>query len=252
MGLVRDDGAIARIILRAEIAHAGGVVVTHTLDVTNDTVTVASPAVVALGDRARIVLSFPGLIETFEVVARATGASPADGHGHPASLTFTVEEATAGARLSLAKIASLNRRDTPSSTTIRAAQKNASYRCLLVEDNAFIRDLFAYAVQKYGRERKTGLSLELAEDAETAWAKLCETGYDIAIIDHYLPLQTGSQLIARMRKEARFNGVPIIAISVGGDEARAESLAAGADLFLDKPIVMRDLFSTLDRLAVRR
>ena len=45
--------------------------------------------------------------------------------------------------------------------------------------------------------------------------------------------------------------MPIVAISVGGAEARQASIAAGADLFLDKPLVMRDLFTTLDLLTLR-
>jgi CheY-like chemotaxis protein len=122
---------------------------------------------------------------------------------------------------------------------------------LLVEDNAFIRDLFQYGMQRYCRMRGRDLSLALASDAETAWEMLREGGYDMAIVDHFLPAQTGSQLIARMRAEPCLSTVPVVAISVGGREAFDEAMAAGADLFLDKPVVMRDLFSTLDRLTAR-
>jgi CheY-like chemotaxis protein len=244
-----DEGAIARIILRAEIAHAGGVIVTHTLEVGSDSVCVASPAVVAEGDMVRIVLSFPGLIQTFEVTARAAGSLPADGHGRPASIAFTVEGAAPEARATLSRIAMLNRRDTPSQSMRRASVDTSRYRCLLVEDNGFIRDLFSYALDRYVKTRNTGVSLELAASAEDAWMMMRDHDFDIAIIDYYLPAQSGSELIARMRAEPRLARMPVVAISIGGAEAREASMAAGADLFLDKPIVMRDLFTTLDRLA---
>jgi CheY-like chemotaxis protein len=51
-----------------------------------------------------------------------------------------------------------------------------------------------------------------------------------------------------MRSEPRLAEMPVVAMSVGGSEARAATLAAGADLFLDKPLVLKDLFSTLERL----
>jgi FixJ family two-component response regulator len=43
--------------------------------------------------------------------------------------------------------------------------------------------------------------------------------------------------------------MPVVAISVGGQDARDASMEAGADLFLDKPIVLVDLFDTLDKLG---
>jgi CheY-like chemotaxis protein len=64
-------------------------------------------------------------------------------------------------------------------------------------------------------------------------------------------MQTGSQLIARMRAEPGLSAIPVVAISAGGPDARAEAMAAGADLFLDKPVVLSDLFSTLDTLTAR-
>ena len=54
-----------------------------------------------------------------------------------------------------------------------------------------------------------------------------------------------------MRHDATLHAVPVVAISVGGAAARDASLEAGADLFLDKPIVLRDLFTTLARLTLR-
>src|SRR5262249_35025404 len=119
----------------------------------------------------------------------------------------------------------------------------------LVEDNALICDMFTYGVRKFFRTRGGTVSVDVAKDGDEAWKKLQTEPYDFAIIDVYLPVLSGDQLITRMRKDDALRGIPVVAISVGGAPAREASLAAGADLFLDKPIVLRDLFATLNRLT---
>jgi CheY-like chemotaxis protein len=131
----------------------------------------------------------------------------------------------------------------------RPLDASGPYRCLLVEDNAFIRDLFVYGIRRYGRDRERLITVEVAEDADAGWRMLEKGGYDMAIIDYFLPTRTGAELIAQIRDDARMADMPLVAMSVGGKEARDATIAAGANLFLDKPIVMRDLFATLDRLA---
>jgi len=123
------------------------------------------------------------------------------------------------------------------------------YRCLLVEDNQFIVDLFTYGVHKYGSARRRPIAMSVAKNAEEAWQMLEGEPYDMAIVDHYLPTKTGADLIAQIRQSPRTSQMPVVAISVGGLEVREATMSAGADLFLDKPVVMRDLFDTLDRLA---
>jgi DNA-binding response OmpR family regulator len=46
--------------------------------------------------------------------------------------------------------------------------------------------------------------------------------------------------------------MPVFAISIDDVQARAATMAAGADLFLPKPVVLRDLFTTLDHLMLNR
>jgi CheY-like chemotaxis protein len=58
----------------------------------------------------------------------------------------------------------------------------------------------------------------------------------------------GAQLIRRIRENENFHSLPVIVVSVGGEEARQDSYAAGADLFLDKPVLLGQLFDSLRRL----
>jgi CheY-like chemotaxis protein len=137
----------------------------------------------------------------------------------------------------------------PRAPSTRSPDASGPFRCLLVEDNIFIRDLFVYGIRRYGRDRERLVTVEIAEDADTGWRMLEKGGYDMAIIDYFLPTRTGAELIAQIRGDARIADMPLVAMSVGGKEARDATITAGANLFLDKPIVMRELFVTLDRMT---
>ena len=240
------------LLLRAEIERAGLRAVTHTIDVSETSITLAGDAL-APGEGARLRLSFPALVEAFEVDVVVSASEPQDGYGRPALTTCDIVGADERARQTLASLVGANAAtpDAEGDAAPREGMAQDGYRCLLVEDNRFIRDLFAYGMQRYRTARGADLTLELANDAEGAWEMLRRERFDMAIIDHFLPVQTGSQLIARIRAEPHLSEIPVVAISVGGPEAREEAMGAGADLFLDKPVVLRELFSTLDKLTAR-
>jgi CheY-like chemotaxis protein len=233
------------LLLRAEVRHGESRLVTHTIDLSEQSVSLACS--LAHGVEARVTLSFPGLVDAFAIDVRVEASRAPDGFGRPAVAVCAITSADARARQVLASLVALTQGPAQDPTEPRAS----AYRCLLVEDNGFIRDLFAYGLQRYSVARHTDLRLEAAGDAEAAWELLGREQFDMAIVDHFLPAQTGSELIARMRAEPRLSAIPVVAISVGGPEARSEAMAAGADLFLDKPVVLRDLFSTLDKLTAR-
>jgi CheY-like chemotaxis protein len=121
---------------------------------------------------------------------------------------------------------------------------------LLVEDSHFIRDMFAYGMARSLRS-PGAISIDHADDAECAWQRLGAAAYDLVIVDYFLPAADGASLIARIRADPRTAQLPVVAISVGGRVARHATLAAGADLYLDKPLVFRDLLHTLRVLAQR-
>jgi CheY-like chemotaxis protein len=208
-------------------------------------VTLACSRAIPRGESVRIDLSFPGLVDEFSLGGCVAFAEPGDGYGLPPRMTFDIVESSAGSRELLGRLVALRSIPPP-------GIREATYRCLLVEDNPFIRDLFSFAVETYCADRGAKVALDSATTSEDGWAKVEAQRYDLAIIDHYLPAETGAALIARVRGDARYATLPIVAISVGGAAARDASIDAGADLFLDKPLAMRDLFTTLDELTRRR
>jgi|HubBroStandDraft_2_1064218.scaffolds.fasta_scaffold60006_2 CheY-like chemotaxis protein len=239
---------MCRVVLRAEIESGTDRIVTNTTSLSESGALLATELALEPGAEVTFQLSFPGLLEPRSYTGRVLEVHAADGYGMARAIevgfTFRAEDE----RQSIADIVERVRE----SGVFRAAPAvHREYRVLLVEDNGLIRDMFAYGVDKYFRKNASSVAVDFADDAEAAWEMLRASAYDLAIVDYYLPQSTGAQLVTRMRRDAALHAVPVVAISVGGAAAREASLGAGADLFLDKPIVLRDLFTTLARLTPR-
>jgi CheY-like chemotaxis protein len=231
-----------RLILRAELTARGETVVTRTREISADEVILPTSLLVPIGTPVGIRLSFPGLVEAFEISGVITAHHPSDGPGEAPGVTVRIHS---GDPASKERLARLLAPDDP------ARPPTSGFHILIVEDNGMIRDMFAYGVHKYFKTRGQ-VSVDVAPDGAAAWDLLVGAPYDLAIVDYYLPIVNGAQLISRIRGDERFARLPVVAISVGGEDAKTASISAGADLFLDKPIVLRDLFATLDRLAVQK
>jgi CheY-like chemotaxis protein len=126
-----------------------------------------------------------------------------------------------------------------------------SFRVLLVEDNAFVSDLFRHAVRRFQHELGNPDKHELimARTGLEALRLLEGPPPDMVILDHYLPGMTGCALVRRIRGMKGLEGTPILMISVGGSEIRREALEAGATLYMDKPILLTQLLDTLRALS---
>ena len=93
--------------------------------------------------------------------------------------------------------------------------------------------------------------VDTADAAETALELMRDHTYDLVLVDLYLPgPMDGAELVRTLRTTEA--DLPVIGFSVGGVVARDAFLSAGADLFLDKPVMMRDVFTTLERLVLKQ
>ncbi|MFO0681528.1 MAG: hybrid sensor histidine kinase/response regulator [Sandaracinus sp.] len=68
---------------------------------------------------------------------------------------------------------------------------------------------------------------------------------DLVLVDINIPDLDGYEVALRLRSEAAYTAVPIVAITAEGD--RATSLAVGCDGFLEKPIDARKFAKTIAR-----
>jgi CheY-like chemotaxis protein len=234
-----------RLLLRAELSHGNTKFVTHTMEISESLVFVQTEETAYIGDKVQVRFSFPGLVEPFsvetQVIAKQLPAGPGRPGGWTLGFVFYSEDEQRRLRSLLSRI------DVPDGQPLLS-----TYRVLLVEDNTMTREAFELAISKFFGNPSSGVTVDIVDNGHDAWQRLLDEPYDLAIIDFFLPALNGDRLIARLRQEPALSRLPVVAISIGGTEVKQASLDAGADLFLHKPIVLRDLFSTLQQLTAVR
>ena len=119
-------------------------------------------------------------------------------------------------------------------------------RILIVEDEASIRDMVAFAL------RKAGMDTAQAADARTAQMSIAEQVPDLILLDWMLPGTSGLDLARRLRKEELSREVPIIMLTARGEEMdRVNGLEAGVDDYVVKPFSTRELIARI-KAVLRR
>ena len=111
---------------------------------------------------------------------------------------------------------------------------------LLVEDN-FVNQRVAVALLK-----KTGISVDVAEDGVIAIEKLTTNRYKLVLMDVQMPKMDGLTATHKIRKELGLIDLPIIAMTahaMKGDKEKC--LAAGMNDYISKPIEPNDLYTIL-------
>jgi two-component system, sensor histidine kinase len=112
-------------------------------------------------------------------------------------------------------------------------------RLLSVEDNPFGRVVLNAILTELGHQA------EFIGQGEAAPERIAQGAFDAVLMDMVLPGIDGIEAISRIRAlQPPLAGIPIIGIS-GRSEDEAASRAAGADLFLVKPVSPRALATAL-------
>jgi two-component system phosphate regulon response regulator PhoB len=119
-------------------------------------------------------------------------------------------------------------------------------RILIVEDEASIRDMVAFAL------RKAGMQPVHAEDARVAQLAIADAVPDLILLDWMLPGMTGLELARRLSREDLTRDVPIIMLTARGEEMdRVNGLEAGVDDYVVKPFSTRELIARI-KAVLRR
>ncbi|ACY16237.1 response regulator [Haliangium ochraceum] len=118
-------------------------------------------------------------------------------------------------------------------------------RVLVVEDNLHAAQLLEDGLHLAARRsfgNRVAFHVPRVTTRSEAIAFLRRKPVDALIIDMYLQGETGAALIEQLRAEPALAKLPVIVISAGHDaHTRDTALNAGADLFLTKPLRMREL-----------
>ena len=124
---------------------------------------------------------------------------------------------------------------------------DGAYKVLVAEDNPTNRKVIQKILERAGHH------CTLAKDGEDALDKIEKKEFDAIILDMNMPGMTGMD-VARMYRLMRGNltRAPIIMFSANvTTEAREESIEAGADEFLPKPIQVNLFLQTLQDLVTQ-
>lgn len=239
------------VLLRLEYEARDDLAADYVTDLADGGLFIRTDLNLEVGARVAVSLSFPGLLEPTVVECVVRWRRPPDPQTPREQVGVGVEFIGSLPEQQERVQALLQRLGKPGST--RPSQPNMNtFRVLLVEDNAFVSELFRHAVLKLHHELVDYESHDLMM-ARTGHEALRMLGGDrkpdVVILDHYLPGITGCSLVRRIRSMPDHQRTPILMISMGGDEIRREALASGATLYLDKPILLTQLLETLRALT---
>jgi DNA-binding response OmpR family regulator len=114
---------------------------------------------------------------------------------------------------------------------------------LIIEDDPRIRRIVALTLQR------EGLEVVEAESGEAGLARVEESDFDVVLLDLMLPGRDGFEVCREIR---RASNVPIIMVTARGDSHDVVAgLEAGADDYVSKPFVPKELSARIRALARR-
>jgi CheY-like chemotaxis protein len=119
------------------------------------------------------------------------------------------------------------------------------WRVLVADDDADMRNLIATIL------RGDTYEVTLCGDAESALVRARdEKAFDVIICDFMLPGISGLELVQMLRAHPRTAWTPIVMISAHTNYGMGDrAMAAGANVFLNKPFSLSHLRTTLNGLV---
>jgi two-component system phosphate regulon response regulator PhoB len=117
---------------------------------------------------------------------------------------------------------------------------------LVVDDEAAIRDMIRYALER------AKMDVQTAADAQQALVRISEKRPDIILLDWMMPGVSGIELTRRLRRDAFTEDIPIIMLTAKvTEDDKVAGLEAGTDDYVIKPFSPRELLARI-RAVLRR
>ena len=120
-----------------------------------------------------------------------------------------------------------------------------SIRILVVEDELDLADFIVRGL------REEGFAVEHAADGKRAWEAIRAEGWDLVILDWWLPDEDGLNVVRRYRESGGI--APVLFLTARDSVAdRVRGLDGGADDYLCKPFAFDELLARIRALLRRR
>ena len=123
---------------------------------------------------------------------------------------------------------------------------NHQTKVLVVDDEAAIREMIQFALEK------AGMSVQAASNAHEALLNINDSRPDIILMDWMMPGVSGLELTRRLRKDSLTQDIPIIMLTAKvTEDDKVAGLEAGTDDYVIKPFSPRELLARI-RAVIRR
>lgn len=120
-------------------------------------------------------------------------------------------------------------------------------RILVVDDDAFNRDVLSRRLQRDGHE------VDVSVDGTGALQAARENPYDLVLLDIMMPGMDGHQTLSAFKADERLGGIPVMMISALEDtDTVVRCLSAGAEDYLNKPFNPHILRARVDSALARK
>ena len=117
---------------------------------------------------------------------------------------------------------------------------------LVVEDNADMNAFIAASLRQRYRVATAG-------DGRTGLEQALALAPDLILSDVMMPVMTGDEMVAELRRHPEMAGVPIVMLTAKSDEAlRMKLLREGVQGYLNKPFGVEELLARVDGLLTER
>lgn len=97
--------------------------------------------------------------------------------------------------------------------------------------------------------KNAGFRVITARDGQEAFELALQENPDLLITDHNMPRMTGLELCQQLRRDVRFDHMPVIMLSARGFQLdENDTTAGGIRRMLSKPFSPRELLAAVDQL----
>lgn len=127
---------------------------------------------------------------------------------------------------------------------VSSAQLNSGFKILIVDDMEPNRDILRLMLETKGHH------CDEASSGSAALRRLEENRYDLMILDVHMSPMDGIETLKRIRSgRSDYSNIPVVALTAdSAPSINADCMAAGADLFLMKPVRQGELLQALTYL----
>ncbi len=123
-----------------------------------------------------------------------------------------------------------------------------SMKVLIVDDDEDLREGYKILLTKFGFNKENML---LAQNGKEAMDLYWEANLHVHLVltDYQMPIMDGLELVESLRKNQ--NGYrPYIVMISGAPNVSQLALEKGADIFIEKPITIEDMFPVMGVLDI--